>query len=223
MGKRSTLFIKRTAKKLWSHTLDFFFERIECPACRCESAGLCSVCRGELRPWSEFTFEGVTGRAMIHYSGTAKKLIYGFKKRLSFDALESLCLVMDDWLRDNRIEDYDYIIPVTSIKSNLISRGFDPAVLLAEHLAQKTGLPLLNCIKNKGKKEHKSLNYSQRLAASENSFKIQPRFKARIKDQRILLFDDVMTSGATILALTKLLEASGAKQVEFLVLERSTG
>ena len=223
MGKRSTLFIKLKIKKPWDHLLDFFFERIECPACRCESAGLCSVCRSEVRGWGEFTFEGINGHAMAHYSGVAKKLIYGFKKRLSFDAMESLFLVMDDWLMKNQLEDYDYIIPVTSIGSNLKSRGFDPAVLLAEHLGHKTGLPILNCILNKGKKEHKSLNYSQRLAASKDSFQIRPSFKKKIKDRRILLFDDVMTSGATILAVAKLVESCGAKQIEFLVLERSTG
>lgn len=222
MGKRPALFIKATLRRLREILLDFFFEQMECPACQCESRGLCPVCQSEIRPWGEFTFEGIRGQAMAHYSGTAKSLLYGFKKQLSFEAMESLFLVMDRYLEQNPLEGYDWIIPVTSVKANRKARGFDPAVLLARHLAQKTGLPLLDCVNNKGKKEHKNMNYSQRLAASRDAFTLRRGGAEKIQGQRILLFDDVMTSGATITAVTKLLQSHGAKEVEFLVLERAT-
>ena len=222
MGKRTALFVNHKTKQLAEFMLDFFFQRMECPACRCEAGGLCSVCQAEIRPWGEFIFEGIQGHAMVHYSTAAKNLIYNFKKGLSYDAMVSLFAIMDDHLGDIKWDEYDCIVPVTSIKTNLKARGFDPAVLLARHLAKSTGLPLVNCIKNKGTQAHKSMNHSQRMASSKTSFEVRRGWAGKIKGQRILLFDDVMTSGATILAVAQLLKSHGAKQVEFLVVERST-
>ena len=92
----------RTAVLIKDLILDFIFERTECPACRCESPGLCEVCRKEAAHWGEFSVEGIRGSAILHYSGVSKQLLYGFKKRLSFDAMYALFHLMDDWLEEGR-------------------------------------------------------------------------------------------------------------------------
>lgn len=159
---------------------------------------------------------------MFHYSGAARELIYGFKKRLSFDALDALCQIMDDWLKDNALPDGELIVPVPSTRANRKLRGFDPGFLLAEHLARRTQLPLCDCLINHSRKEHKSLSYSGRLSASRDAFTLRPGALEAIRGKRVLLFDDIMTTGATIRAVTRLLEEHGAASVLFVVLQRAT-
>lgn len=202
--------------------LDLFFEKLECPVCRAESKGLCAGCRSLLQPWGSFVHEGIPGAAVLHYSGAAKKLIYAYKKRLSFAALDALEGVLDDWLAQHELSGFDVIVPVPSIAANIRARGFDPGLLLARHLSRKSGIPLLNCVENRGRQESKQKSLRQRREAASGRFRINERQGQALQGKRVLVFDDVMTSGATIRAVTGEVRRYGAAQVEFLALARAT-
>lgn len=222
MGKRSDVSIKTGPGRLWQLLLDLFFERMECPVCRGEAKGLCSTCLNAMEEWGSFSHEGISGQAMLHYSGAASRLIYAYKKRLSFEALRGFERIIDKWLEKHVLEGFDFIVPVTSIPANVRQRGFDPAMLLAEILSEKSGIPLLNCLENRGKKENKSRDYRDRKDQAGTALFLRLPGIPSLAGRRILIFDDVMTTGATMAAAVELVRSAGAAHVEFLVAARAT-
>lgn len=214
-------------KKLTCHLLDIFFERLACPVCGCEGPGLCLACQNDLRFWGDFSLEEWSGHAMYHYQGPAKSLVYGYKQKLSFEAERGLYQIMDSWFgqglgRDLLAQTWDYIVPVASVKEKVKARGFDPAHRLARHLSIQTEIELLECIENCGDSEHKTMGFRQRQAAAKESFKIIRGLKEQCSGKRLLIFDDIMTTGTTIQAVAEQLTAAGAKKVGFLVIQRAS-
>ncbi len=207
--------------------LDIFFERLACPVCGSQGQGLCVVCQKDLRFWGDFSMEGCRGHAMYHYQGTAKNLLFGFKQQSSREAHKGLCLIMDRWLEDQGSRwlcegQWDRIVPVSSIAAKVRLRGFDPAHRLAEHISQRTGIRTLDCIVNEGSREQKTMGYRQRHKASRAAFRIRPSLSDQCRGRRLLIFDDVMTSGTTVLAAAQRLRDAGAAEVGFLVVQRAS-
>lgn len=207
--------------------LNVFFERLACPVCGCEGAGLCMACKSDLRPWGSFYLDELPGHAMYHYQGTAKRLIYGYKQMLSWEAERGLYEIIDKWLDDPASDlilraPWDLIVPVASVRARVLSRGFDPAHRLARYFSGKTNIKLLECIENKGNSEHKNMGFGQRRLAAESSFAMKPAHQARCKGKKILIFDDILTTGTTIQAVATHLKAAGAQSIGFLVVERAS-
>lgn len=221
MGKRPDVSLKRCAVRVGQFFLDLFFERMKCPVCQGESKGLCMTCLRSMEEWGSFDFEGIQGHAMLHYSGTAQKLIYAYKKRLSFEALRGFELIIAKWLKDHELAGFDFIVPVTSIPANVRQRGFDPAFRLAKILSKHSGIPLLNCLENRGKKENKTRNYRDRKEQAGKALYLRLSEHQDLSGRRILIFDDVMTTGSTMKAAAALIKAKGA-DVEFLVTAQAT-
>ncbi len=232
MGKRPIIFIKQKMRQQYgasmkAYLLDLFFERLACPVCGCEGPGLCMACQNELRFWGDFSLEEWSGHAMYHYQGVAKSLIYGYKQKLSWEAERGLCQIMDTWLRQDAsqtilAESWDYIIPVASVREKVKSRGFDPAHRLARRLSDKTNIKLLECIENGGRSEHKAMSFRQRQQTAEESFKIKAGFTEKCQGKRLLIFDDIMTTGTTVQAVGRELTSAGAEKVGFLVIQRAS-
>lgn len=175
-----------------------------------------------MEEWGPFTHDGVKGQAMFHYSGAAATLIYAYKKRLSLEALRAISLMIDSWLEEHELGDLDCIVPVTSIRSNVRKRGFDPGLQLADVLAKKTGIPLVNCLKNQGRTENKARNFHDRKEMAGESFIVKLPEGMTLQGKRVLIFDDIMTTGATMEAAGRLIKAQGAAHTEFIVFARAT-
>ena len=210
-----------------AYLLDLFFERLACPVCGYEGPGLCIACQNDLHFWGDFSLEEWSGHAMYHYQGAAKSLIYGYKQKLSWEAERGLCQLMDTWLQQDSshkilAESWDYIIPVASVREKVKSRGFDPAHRLARYFSMKTKIKLLECIENSGSSEHKTMSFRQRQQAAKESFKIKAGLMEKCQGKRLLIFDDIMTTGTTVQAVGRELTAAGAEKVGFLVIQRAS-
>ena len=113
---------------------------------------------------------------------------------------------------------YDLVIPVPLHPSRRRDRGFNQAELLAQSVSRTLGLPL----------EHRALQRSRRTAAQSRlpaddrqdnvSGAFRVRCAQRIAGRRLLLVDDVLTTGATANACSQALLAAGASSVDVLVL-----
>ncbi|WP_052236260.1 ComF family protein [Candidatus Protochlamydia amoebophila] len=90
----------------------------------------------------------------------------------------------------------DIIVPVPMSFSHWLKRGYNQSFLLAEEMAKILHIPLFNCLKyTSGNYGQASLNLGQRKQLKQ-VFKLKKTFQ--IQDKRVLLIDDVMTTGTTL-------------------------
>jgi len=110
---------------------------------------------------------------------------------------------------------------VPSSKQRQRWRGFNQSALIAKKIADKTGLNLETLLLKKGRTSPQvGLSKKQRIKNIEGKIKAVNVTKSKIKDKRILIIDDVYTTGATLEECAKILRQAGAREVWGLVLSR---
>lgn len=114
------------------------------------------------------------------------------------------------------------IVPVPLHKSKYLERGYNQADILAKGLGKALGYPVLSelLVRNKKTLPQKKLNDKERLRNLQSAFELNMRELSRYhkKITRVLLIDDIYTTGSTIEACTNVLLANGISHVYFLVL-----
>ena len=114
---------------------------------------------------------------------------------------------------------FDAVVPVPLHWRKKMHRGFNQAELLAGHVAKHRGVPLLHALRRRRPTAvQASLAVAGRRRNVTGAFLFRP--KADLAGKRILLIDDVMTTGATASACAVALKRGGAKSVSLLTLAR---
>jgi ComF family protein len=123
---------------------------------------------------------------------------------------------MGTQLLDQHFMDYDGIMPVPLHSSKLKQRGYNQSELLAKGIAEVSGLPLLVDLLKKSTASQ-SQTQKSRFARWTN---VQTVFEAheKVKDMKIILVDDVLTTGATLIACAESLIQKNTAKVSFLAL-----
>lgn len=161
-------------------------------------------------------------RAAARYDATMRQLIQSFKYR---DRHEGVPLFAR-WLASAGAEllaDADLIVPVPLYRARLWSRRFNQSAVLARGLAWLTGQEV-DCFTLKRVKRTANqvgLSAAQRRRNVAGAFKVSRRRKARIKGRKIVLIDDVITTGATAEACARVLKRAGAVRVDVLAIARA--
>lgn len=119
------------------------------------------------------------------------------------------------------IEGIDLVAFVPMHRKKKALRGYNQSELIAEYVASKIDKPLLNnnLIKVKWTKDQNKLGKIERARNLKNSFKVIN--KEDFKGKKILLVDDIITTGATMEELSKILIQNGAKKVYGLAITSS--
>ena len=105
-------------------------------------------------------------------------------------------------------------------RQRLQSRGFNQALLLARALKyEKTEAHVLLRIKDTPAQS--SLDRVERLSSVKNAFAVDPLMAQRINGRRVVLVDDVMTSGASMHAAARAIRAAGATHITGMVVART--
>lgn len=119
-------------------------------------------------------------------------------------------------------QDASVIIPVPLSQKRLAERGFNQAELLAEKLSTQTGLAFDKISLHRKihtEKSRRGMDRKSRQESVKNAFEVvSPRL---IEGQKILLIDDVFTSGATVSNCAKALKKAGAEKVYVLTVARA--
>lgn len=153
-------------------------------------------------------------RAIGMYEGVLKDLIHilKFKKKIRIAKL------FIKWLNEYiekyfNLKEIDLLIPVPLHKKKLLARGFNQAVLLVEGINKKYKIPhqCNNLIRVRATQPQFELNKKQRYLNLKDAFKV--KFAHKIKEKKILLIDDLCTTGITINECAKILIKAGAKEV----------
>ena len=181
-----------------------------------DSAVLCAACMA-----TPFSFE--RARAAVVYNDASRQLILGFKYG---DRLHSIT-TFTPWLKRAGaalIADSDVIVPVPLHRKRLWLRRFNQSALLARALAQSCAIACLpaGLLRTRHTQPQKGLSRNARYKNVSGVFAANPRHAKNIAGKRVLLIDDVFTSGATLDACARALRGAGATQVHVLTLARVT-
>lgn len=118
------------------------------------------------------------------------------------------------------LEDADLVLPMPLSRQRLAERGFNQALLLARALAApKTDAGLLLRVRHTASQA--ALDRKERLVNVQGAFAVDPLLAGRLRDKRVVLVDDVMTSGASLHSAADCLRQAGATQITGLVLART--
>lgn len=159
-------------------------------------------------------------RSAIIYDDFSKKLILDFK----FYAKTQNANILAKWLyaagKDIFEEGVDLIMPVPLSYRRLFGRGYNQSAILARLLSKQTKIEadVFNLKKIKHTKPQSSLSGKSRLKNVKNVFEVKAPEK--IKGKRIVLIDDVLTTGATLAECAKVLLKNGAASVDTLTVAR---
>ena len=161
-------------------------------------------------------------RAAARYSDTMRELIQSFKYR---DRHEGLPLFAR-WLNKAGAEllaDADLIVPVPLYPARLWWRRFNQSAMLALAMGRLAAVPV-DCAVLKRVRRTASqvgLTADQRRRNVRGAFKVDPALRPRIKGRKIVVVDDVITTGATAEACARALKRAGAARVDGLALARA--
>jgi ComF family protein len=155
----------------------------------------------------------------MRYDGTSKRLLLGFKHGDRTDGAPAYA----SWLNRAGAElltDADLIAPVPLHRFRLLARRYNQAALLAQGLGRQSGVPVLAdlLVRRRRTPPQGRLSATARRRNVAGAFRLNPRHLGKIEGRRVLLIDDVITTGATVSACTRVLKRSGATAVDVLAL-----
>jgi ComF family protein len=145
------------------------------------------------------------------------RILYSIKKKQNkrfsrFLASEISPLAMDE-LSVLEVENKDaVIVHVPRGRRAKACYGFDQSELICKEMSRITGIPHVAAIaRNRKDREQKKLDKSRRFRNVQSSFAVSD--EESVKNKYVLLFDDVVTTGASMAACTSILKKAGAKGI----------
>jgi ComF family protein len=157
----------------------------------------------------------VRSRAIGEYEGTLRSIVHALK----YDARRSLAKPLAARMREMGhavLEDANLVVPVPLHASRRRERGFNQAKDLAEHL----GLPVVHALKRvRATAPQVSLAAGRRHANVRDAFR-PTRAAHRLAGKIVVIVDDVSTTGATLEACARALDAAGTIEVRALTAAR---
>ena len=207
-----------------------------CPACRAGSpviaSPLCPVCGGP------FLTEGgidhrcgscidepppfAAARAAVQFDGPVRNLIHTFKYHKQVRHCRPLALLVAEELREFAAASAaDIIIPVPLHVKRLRERSFNQAILLGEVLARKWRLPLSrsNLCRIRWTEPQINLKAEERRENVRGAFAV--KFPGAVRGLRVILVDDVYTTGSTVAECARTLKKAGAEAVFVVTVARA--
>ena len=219
-----------------------------CAACRepVEGRGLCPACWSKLsfitRPYCErlgtpFVYDPGPGilsmeaiadppaynraRAAVRFDEISRALVHALKHGDRLD----LAPVMGGWISHagrELLAETDALVPVPLHWRRLWARRFNQSAMLAAAVSRQTGVPVAAGALKRVKPTAQQVGLSRTECAAnvQGAFRVPGDGKAAVTGRRLVLIDDVLTSGATVEGCGRALLRAGATNVDVLVFAR---
>lgn len=174
--------------------------------------GPCQACLAQKPVWGEIYFLGP-------YQGLLRDLLLGLKFHSALFASSLLGGMMAMRVMEKAARGYDLVIPVPLHIRRLKERGYNQSLELARPLAKALGLPLETGLlaRTRHGLPQMQLSREERANAVKGAFLAEGNLSGR----KVLLVDDVMTTGATVTECAKRLFDSGAGAVDVVLAART--
>lgn len=219
---------------------------LACEAPTADAHGLCAACWAEFRlidkpycarlgiPFSydpgggALSMEAIAdpppfdrSRAVAVFDDVSRQLVHGLKYR---DRLE-LARPMGRWMRragGELVNEADAIVPIPLHRRRLWWRRANQSALLAQEIARASGKPFAPELLTRHRPTRQQVGFTraERERNVSGAFRAEKGAAERLKGKRVLLVDDVYTTGATVKAATRALLRAGAEAVDVLVFAR---
>ena len=162
-------------------------------------------------------------RAVAHFGPVTRELIHRFKYADRHDPRR----LFARWLQAAGAEllaDADALVPVPLHRWRLVSRRFNQAALLAQELSRLARVPCdpFLLARVKATPQQVGLSQAERRRNLAGAFRVPRTALERVRDARLVLIDDVITTGSTINACARVLKRAGAARVDVLAIAMVT-
>jgi len=178
-------------------------------------ADLCDDCMKIARPWSR-------GRAALIYTGNARRIVLQIKLSDRLDLVPSAAGWMARAGQEILAGDA-LLVAIPAHWTRIFTRRYNQASELARAIARQTGLEFAptTLIRPRRTEKQEGKGLDGRFANVREAIRPHPKRGAALKGRRIVLIDDVMTSGATLAAAAEACFTAGARDVAVLTLART--
>ncbi len=209
--------------------LDIIYPQV-CGICgKLDKNSLCKKCEIKLRSEAVYgieDYENTTSYFEKHlyiflYEGEARNLILNYK----FKDKTYIYKTFVNFLRKNekmcvQIKKYDIIMPVAISRKRERQRGYNQSAIFAKDLAKELKIKYIENVlfKIKDNKPQSTLSKEERMQNVQNIYEIKQ--KEKIKNKKILLIDDIFTTGSTVNECSKKLKEAGVKEVGILTIAK---
>lgn len=181
--------------------------------------GLCDKCIEDIN-WdldnnfkyviNEFSFDHVLSCCI--YNEKVRAIIYSMKLHGKPYIARNIANLLYDRIKIEEDLNIDYIVPVPCTKNKKLRRGFNQAELISKYLSNKSHIPNLNALeKIKETTQSKNARGQDRYFVQQGAFSLAPNIN--VQGKRILLVDDVITTGSTADECSRILKEEGASFV----------
>lgn len=219
MGKKLETFIK-LLESIFEGILEIIYPRENyCIVCGEENCRmLCNRCRNSIIRIKNTSDNKIESYG--YYGGVLKELILKLKYYSNFTAGDILAELLGQYIIDNYRYDKFIITYIPLSKKSKKKRGFNQCQYIAEKISRNLDICCKEVlIKRKDNREQKKLKYNERFENIKNIFELKNNIN--IKDLRVIVIDDVTTSGATMEEACRILKKYGAKEIKLLTLAKS--
>jgi len=162
-----------------------------------------------------------TARAALRYDARARRIVLPFKHA---DRLEMVHGLVPMMARSGAalLDRADVLVPVPLHRRRLLSRRYNQAAVLARALGRVAGRPVLldALVRQRPTVSLGELSATERAAMVAGAIMVRASRHGALAGRRVLLIDDVMTSGATANECARVLRTAGAAAVDVLVAAR---
>lgn len=173
-----------------------------------EFAALCAACIEEKPHFEKIHY-------YASYTGVMKEAIHLMK----FSGLRRLAIPLAGVFENMNLPVVDAVMPVPLHRTKLLAREFNQTAALAKYISKKTGARLITSalIKTKLTQPQTALSGADRRKNLKKAFAVCED----VSGLKILLVDDVITTGATVAECARALKKAGASEVHVAALARS--
>lgn len=195
-----------------------------CPRCGApwrepSGRGLCFSCRQKPPAYDQ-------ARSLAPHRGPLAEAVRAFKYQRRWEVGAALARFLAEAVPARWLDGADLIAPTPLHPWRLMTRGFNQAQVLARPLGRGPDGPRLVprlLARRRYTRPQTGLSAAERLANVEGAFTVRGPERARARDRRVLLVDDVFTTGATAGQCALALKEAGAAWVGVITLTRAVG
>jgi possible competence protein comFC len=191
-----------------------FLDKNKCYMCKEEEIAAHYLCKNCLKKLdyvaNKFKIESYEAHAVYFYNDYMKKMIGDYKLNRNTSLSKVFASILYDYGTINNLFSCDYILPSPSSQKTINYRGFDHIKMITDLFIDKTNCAYLKeFYKIKDTKAQHKIGRDQRAKNLKGAFIC----KKDLTEKRILLVDDLITTGFTALEIINCLEKSNVKEV----------